>query len=317
MPLTEQLELFSQKIRNLDRYQFLLRPAIAEGQVGSEVIPIRIAGEESFPDQELLSKVRFSLARMSGKPIAAVLNSQESRLHTPAPAVAVPSGSGGLAQRPPVKATPPPVIATPQERLTFPHLDEEQHAFLRFLINNPDMPVSVLYQHLSLSWRKGNQLREYLMEQGFITELEGRSKAGRSSKVFIPTLHALELLGVAPPEGRGGAVHRHIQNLVTEGATAKGYSAKCAYDLGNGGIVDVHLKRGEVRVAVEVAVFSLPQREIAHIRHCLHAGYTHGYTIFVNEHLLTRTQEAMQEVLSAEELAKVRLLPLSKLSHLG
>jgi hypothetical protein len=37
--------------------------------------------------------------------------------------------------------------------------------------------------------------------------------------------------------------------------------------------VDVHLKNGKAKLAVEIAVASKPQREIAHFKNCLAAGY--------------------------------------------
>jgi hypothetical protein len=124
------------------------------------------------------------------------------------------------------------------------------------------------------------------------------------------------MLGKEPPPGRGGAIHRYIQHLVEEGATAKGYTARCEYDLGNGGIVDVHLENGQLRIAVEIAVASKPSRELAHIRHCLAAGYDKVFDIFADEGMLQRTQEAMRGEFSDEELGKVRLLHLSKLYSL-
>jgi hypothetical protein len=62
------------------------------------------------------------------------------------------------------------------------------------------------------------------------------------------------------------------------GAAANGFTAKSEYDLGNDGIVDIHLEKGDVRIAVEIAVASRPQREIAHIKNCLAVGYDRGMT---------------------------------------
>jgi hypothetical protein len=162
-----------------------------------------------------------------------------------------------------------------------------------------------------------SQFRDELKEQGLIAELEvrtGRTGAGRPTKFFIPTLSTLELLGKEPPAGRGGAIHRYIQHMVQEGATAKGFIAKCEYDLGNGGIVDVHLENEQERIAVEIAAASKPQREIAHIKHCLEAGYDKVFDVFVDQRLLERTQEALDGQFSDEERARVQLLHLSKLS---
>jgi hypothetical protein len=188
---------------------------------------------------------------------------------------------------------------------------------LEFIISHPDTPVSGVYKTLSLSWRKGNELRDSLTEQGYLTEIETRlGKGGKLTKFFLPTFAAFELLEVEPPTGRGGSIHRYIQQLVVQGAKAKGYSTQVEKALGNGGIVDVHLEREGVRIAVEIAVVSTPLREISHINHCLAAGYDRVYRIFVEEKLLLKTQEVTASVVSAAEITKVRLLPMNKLSEM-
>jgi hypothetical protein len=88
MPLEEQTELFANRIKKLGRFQFLLRPAIAEGHIGTEVVPMTIrhedrdplTGEYQFPDQPLVQRVRAALAKQSGIPIQRLLSEQEKRL---------------------------------------------------------------------------------------------------------------------------------------------------------------------------------------------------------------------------------------------
>jgi hypothetical protein len=125
------------------------------------------------------------------------------------------------------------------------------------------------------------------------------------------------LFGINPPHGRGGVLHRHVQQMVTEGATAKGYRVACEKVLETGAIVDVHLERPGVNIAVEIAVFSTPEREIAHIRNCLAVGYNQVFVIFADENLLAHTVRIIQETFSGQEAEKVQLLPLSQLPHIG
>jgi hypothetical protein len=88
MPLAEQTELFAQRIKKPGRFQFLLRPAIAEGHIGSAVLPLTIrdldrdmeTGEYQFPESDLLARVRAALAKHAGIPIARLLQEQENRL---------------------------------------------------------------------------------------------------------------------------------------------------------------------------------------------------------------------------------------------
>jgi hypothetical protein len=88
MPLEEQTELFAQRIKKLGRFQFLLRPALAEGHIGSTVLPLSIhdldqdreTGEYQFPEAPLLQRLRTALAKHSGIPISRLLQEQEKRL---------------------------------------------------------------------------------------------------------------------------------------------------------------------------------------------------------------------------------------------
>jgi hypothetical protein len=88
MPLDEQTELFAQRIKHLGRFQFLLRPAIAEGHIGKEVVRLSIrdedrdteTGEYQFPDASLVQRVRAALAKQSGIPIQRLLAEQENRV---------------------------------------------------------------------------------------------------------------------------------------------------------------------------------------------------------------------------------------------
>jgi hypothetical protein len=91
MPLEEQTELSANRIKKLGRFQFLLRPALAEGHIGSVVLPLTIqhedvdpiTGEFQFPDLPLVQRVRAALAMQSGIPIKKLLAQQETRLSEP------------------------------------------------------------------------------------------------------------------------------------------------------------------------------------------------------------------------------------------
>jgi hypothetical protein len=88
MPLEEQTELFAQRIKRLGHFQFLLRPALAEGHIGSAVLPLTIrdvdrdkeTGEYQFPDTDLVARLRSALAKQSGIPLARLLSEQEARI---------------------------------------------------------------------------------------------------------------------------------------------------------------------------------------------------------------------------------------------
>jgi hypothetical protein len=209
---------------------------------------------------------------------------------------------------------------TEGETQSRPTLDEQQEAFLAFLAVNPDMPIAAVAKGLKMRAVTATAIRDTLKAQGLLQELvvrTGTTGAGRPMKLLIPTFRALERLGSDLPAGRGGVLHRHIQHLVQEGARAKGYSVQVEYDLDSGAIVDVHLEKGAMKIAVEIAVVSTPERELNHIKRCLAAGYNQVYSLFADVGLLARLATTVQETFSQEDLGKVRLLPLSRLSHVG
>jgi hypothetical protein len=190
----------------------------------------------------------------------------------PAPPSELPEPQSGKSGK-----TPPP----PEKK---PLLDEQKQAFLEYVLANPETALTAVYKGIEVSVRRGNDIRDSLKAQGFIAEIETRlGTGGRRTHFFISTFAAFELLGKEPPAGRGGAIHRHIQQLIEMGAVANGFTAKSEYDIGNGGIVDVHLEKGEIRIAVEIAVASRPSREIAHIKNCLATGYDRMYDVFADE----------------------------------
>jgi hypothetical protein len=347
MELAEQLELSAQKINHLRLFEFLLRPATREGEVSQSVIPISIeglvtdteTGEFLFPERALVDRLRAGLAARDGIPIQTIQKEQEARLTgrtsrnygteqgggTPkvlpeatSDVTTDESQAGNSKQQFRLGDGAYPESHSAKENPPHPTLDEKEQALLRFIVTNPEVPVNQVYKGIGVGVALGAKIRERLKAQGLVEELEIRtsSKAGgRPTKCLIPTFIALELFGKEAPTGRGGILHRHVQQVVAKGAIAKGYIARVEYTLNTGTIVDVHLEKGEQSIAVEIAIASLPEREINHMRNCLSVGYHKIYTIFADEHLLGRTAMAMQNAFSERELGKIRLLPLRHLAQ--
>jgi hypothetical protein len=87
MPLEEQKELFAQRVKRLGLFQFLVRPALSEGMIGSAVYPLSVhyvdrdpkTGQRAFPEQHVLARIRAILAARSSKSLKALLAEQEAR----------------------------------------------------------------------------------------------------------------------------------------------------------------------------------------------------------------------------------------------
>jgi hypothetical protein len=96
MPLIEQRELFAQRIKKLGLFEFLLRPALGEGSIGSAVLPLsirnidldRTTNKPLFPDQHILERLRFLLVAKTGTPMASLLAAQEASLALQEPRIA-------------------------------------------------------------------------------------------------------------------------------------------------------------------------------------------------------------------------------------
>jgi hypothetical protein len=86
LPLPEQREIYANCIRKLHRYQFLLRPAVNEGEIGQAVFPISIRDVDPghFPERELLEPLYPMLAARSGTHVDVLIQEQDARLkHAP------------------------------------------------------------------------------------------------------------------------------------------------------------------------------------------------------------------------------------------
>jgi hypothetical protein len=86
MALDEQQEEAAKRIYELGLFEFLCRPAIREGEVSKEVIPLSIAnldrdeGEYQFPNHDRVSRFRDVLAAKDGIPAATIRKELDSAL---------------------------------------------------------------------------------------------------------------------------------------------------------------------------------------------------------------------------------------------
>jgi hypothetical protein len=88
MPLEEQQEIAARRIAEQGLFEFLLRPAIREGEVSQSVIPITIAnldrdaetGEYQFPNAERVALLRRALESQAGIPASVILKELDAPL---------------------------------------------------------------------------------------------------------------------------------------------------------------------------------------------------------------------------------------------
>ena len=196
-------------------------------------------------------------------------------------------------------------------------LDPDALTFLQLLIVRPELTITQLYEAFGASTWKGAKLRQELVDAGDLIEIETRrGKGGRLAKFLLPTEQALKRLDGELPDGGGGALHRHLQQLVVAEAENKGYQTEIEYELPAGGIVDVHACRDHERVAVEISITSNATRELEHIRACLEAGYDRVISLVFSETIFRGVSERLDEVVADEDLERVRVMRVRQLGGL-
>ena len=227
----------------------------------------------------------------------------------PRQATALPNGATPAALGAPV-AQPEPVIEETSS------LTPDEEAFLQVVLAHPEETISALYRRSGLSTGKAAQIRGALVEKGALVEIETRlGKGGRAAKFLLPSFSTMERFGLVPPNGRGGPLHRHVQQLVAAEAMTKGYRAEVEYALPSGDAVDVHLCQGAELTAVEIWVGSRLSRELEHVDNCLAAGYDHIICLVFAEAMEAELRRVIPERFP-DQVDHIRVVPLKQVGRL-
>jgi hypothetical protein len=112
-----------------------------------------------------------------------------------------------------------------------------------------------------------------------------------------------------PRDGKGGAQHKYLQDLVRRWALSKGWKATIEKQILDGlGSVDVALEREGESVACEISVSTGIDHEIGNIRKCLAADFGHVALVLPERKAIARANDAVKAALSDEESKRVRVL---------
>lgn len=108
-----------------------------------------------------------------------------------------------------------------------------------------------------------------------------------------------------PPRdlGRGGAQHKSIQERLQQEAHALGFAADIEKQLEAKSLqaADLVLRRGEMVIAVEIAVTTTVDHEFGNVKKCLAAGHTHVAVISPSRERLRQIATAVQAALPPHE----------------
>ncbi len=110
------------------------------------------------------------------------------------------------------------------------------------------------------------------------------------------------------PMGKGGQRHKYLQHLVSQCGQQQGWRATIEMPVKDGSI-DVVLEREDRKLAVEISVTTSAKLELANLRKCLAAGFTHIFMLSEEPRSLAKLQRLAASELSAEVLAGIRFLP--------
>ena len=112
-----------------------------------------------------------------------------------------------------------------------------------------------------------------------------------------------------PTPGRGGQQHKILQQVAGRLGEERGFRASIEHAILSGaGRVDVALARGELRIAVEVAITSTPSQVTASVNKALAAGFGDVVVLSPNPALLRQVAIRISQDIVASDRSKVHLL---------
>ncbi len=113
----------------------------------------------------------------------------------------------------------------------------------------------------------------------------------------------------APPRdlGRGGALHKTIQERLQAEAHALGFLAQVEGQVNDlpGKAADLVLKRGALAIAVEITVTTTTDHEFGNVKKCLEAGFSRVAVVSPEPHRLEHIRAAVKAGLGSEAESKV------------
>ncbi|MFQ5965232.1 MAG: type IV secretory system conjugative DNA transfer family protein [Candidatus Scalinduaceae bacterium] len=105
-------------------------------------------------------------------------------------------------------------------------------------------------------------------------EKSAKVEAPVEKESYVRTKKEKPKVKVPALQGRGGAQHKYLQNLIKRMAEEKGYRAIIEQQTPDGkGMVDVGLESDGKKIACEISLTSTDEQELGNIEKCIKAGY--------------------------------------------
>jgi excisionase family DNA binding protein len=190
----------------------------------------------------------------------------------------------------------------------------EEEGVLEFILQHPGTFVTPMYQELGLSGYRGDRLKESLIRKGLIVQEETRAgKRGRLAKVLALTAAGHNRAKQGGVAGKGGDDHKRLQEMFREQAEVYDWTAVVEERIPRTQeTVDVGLRKGDVRVAIEISSTTKAEHEMQNIRKCLEAGYDYVVSVCAEDKRLQMLKAEAKKSFSPRELERIRFFAPSR-----
>ena len=202
----------------------------------------------------------------------------------------------------------------PEKQASQEEVLPDEEAMLGFIGEHPGTFVTRMYGELALSGYRGDKLKGSLIEKGLIAQEETRSgKRGRLAKVLALTAAGQDRAKRVGVAGKGGDDHRRFQQMIREQAEVYDWTAVVEERIPRTlETVDVGLRKGDVRVAIEISSTTKAEHEMQNIRKCLEAGYDYVVSVCPEDKRLVMLKGEAKKSFSPRELERIRFFAPSR-----
>ncbi len=108
-------------------------------------------------------------------------------------------------------------------------------------------------------------------------------------------------------QGRGGAQHQYLQQLIKRWAEGRGYRATIEQLILDGmGSVDVALEKEEMRIACEITITTSPEHEAGNVQKCLAAGFPYVAVVSPERKNLAKIRALVLSVIEKAETHRIQ-----------
>ena len=191
--------------------------------------------------------------------------------------------------------------AVPREEVT-----EQQRLCMQDLIDHPLSGVAARYDRLGLSRRKGNEIKNSLIDLGLLEQVSIPIESGVLVLLHLTPRGVQELRRFDPQRAQKTQAllsrsleHEYWRWRVADHYRAQGFEIAQEFSLGEGKAVDLVARRGHERMAIEIETGK--SQPLANIRKCLDAGFEQVLSVATNSKAFVTIRRQLRQVGSLDD----------------